>query len=286
MKDKVRWKDRDFGRTRQLTEMAAERTARVLAVTYPIYGEDDRGQPEVLGSCVFLLIGDARFLVTAGHVLDLGMTRAIAVGTATGWLPIVGLPTRLRSVGSSTPAEDHFDIGVVRVQHSAWEALSVDHFASWDELDHFTPVAARQTYTLIGFPNSMNRGEVIGTQIAAAGYRMAALECEREVYEAAEIDPDSHVMLGFDKEKMLDADGPRTAPDLYGSSGCGLWRFGRRLRSTSGPPRLAAIATEWQKRGRHRYVLGTRIQPIVEALIEKYEDVVAFVTNQLERDKK
>ena len=282
MRSKPRAKDRDFVTAGELARMAESLTERVLAVTFPIYGEDDRGQPDVLGSCVLLLIGDARFLVTAGHVFDLGTTRAMAVGAASGLLPMVGLATRLRSVGSSTtPADDRIDIGIVRVQHPAWEALGVDHFASWDELDGATPVVARHTYTLVGFPNSLNRREVTGSRINAAGYRMAGLECERDAYDAAKIDPESHVMVGFDKKKMLGAEGPRTAPDLYGASGGGLWRFGRRLRGASGPPKLAAIATEWHARGRHRYILGTRIQLIIEALAGKYEDVEKFVTRQL-----
>jgi hypothetical protein len=280
MRSKPHGKDRDVT-AGELARMAESLTERVLAVTFPIYGEDERGQPDLLGSCVLVRLGDARFLVTAGHVFDLGTTRAIAVGAASGLLPIVGLPTRLRSIGSSSPADDRIDIGIVRVQHPAWEALETEHFASWEELDGPTPLVARHTYTLVGFPNSMNRQEIIGSRISAAGYRMAGLECERDAYDAAKIDPESHVMVGFDKKKMLGADGQRTAPDLYGASGGGLWRFGRRLRGASRPPKLAAIATEWHARGRDRYILGTRIQLIIEALAGKYEDVESFVTSHL-----
>jgi hypothetical protein len=279
MRSRPSAKDRDFVTAGELARMAESLTGRALDVTFPIYGEDERGEPDLLGSCVLLLVGNARFMVTAGHVFDLGATRAMAVGAAAGLLPIAGLPIRLRSVASTHAVDDRVDIGIFRLQHSAWEAIGVDHFVSSDELDLFTPVVARQTYTLVGFPNSLNRLAVAGSRISAAGYRMAGLECVRNAYDAERIDPDSHVMVGFDKKKMLAADGPRTAPDLYGASGSGLWRFGRRLRTTSQPPKLAAIATEWHSRGLHRYILGTRIQLIVEALAERYEDVAAFITD-------
>ena len=41
------------------------------------------------------------------------------------------------------------------------------------------------------------------------------------------------------------------------------------------------LLKKWHKRGRHKHVLGTRIDLVVQALAEKYEDVHRYVVDQL-----
>jgi hypothetical protein len=89
-------------------------------------------------------------------------------------------------------------------------------------------------------------------------------------------------MLGFDKKSMWGAHGQRTAPDLYGASGSGLWRYGRRISDDDARPRLAAIATEWHPKGEHRYLLGTRVPLVIEAIADRHESVREFVAERLD----
>lgn len=110
---------------------------------------------------------------------------------------------------------------------------------------------------------------------------MAGLECSLKEYADAGRDPQTNLMIGFDQKDMWGPEGARSSPDLYGASGCGLWRYGRRLRSTTSAPLLSAIAIEWQKKGRQKHILGTRIHVAIGALSEKYPDVQAFVERQI-----
>lgn len=279
-KKDLRQRNEERATAGSLIRIAERLSDETLRPTVPLYYEEDRGEPTLLGSGLLLSLGGIRFLLTAGHVFD-HQTKRLEVGVPAGLLTVVGLPTRLRSPGARKIEEDRIDVGIVRLTGGSWETLEESNFLGWAELDIATPTAERHTYALVGFPVSVNRRGLDGGRLTAAAFRVGGLECERSAYEERGIDPMNHVMVGFDKNAVLDADGPRNAPDLYGASGGGLWRFGRRLRDATERPKLSAIATEWQKRGRHRYILGTRIQLIIEALADKYEDVGQVVSGAI-----
>lgn len=258
---------------RDLIQIAETLSEATLTPTVPLYYEGDSGLPVLLGSAILLRLGEIRLLLTAGHVFDHLQTKRLAAGVPSGLLPVMGLPTRLRSPRAPDAKDDKIDVGVMRLTGTVWDELEASNFLTWADLDMVTPTAARQTYALVGFPTSVNRRGLKGGRLTAAAFRVAGIECEGRVYEESHIDPLNHVMIGFDKNAVLGSDGPRNAPDLYGSSGGGLWRFGNRLRDAVGRPKLSAVATEWQKRGRHKYILGTRIQLVMEALADKYDDL-------------
>jgi hypothetical protein len=271
----------ELATTRELIKIAETLSDTTLRPTVPLYYEGDKARPVLLGSAVLMELGGVRFLVTAGHVFDFLKTYQLAAGLPTGLLTVAGLPTRLRTPGTSSTGDDRIDIGAMRLAGEPWDAQEASNFLTLSELDVLAPVASRHTYALVGFPVSVNKRATDGDRLTVAAFRVAGLECERSVYEETQIDPMNHVMVGFSKDAVLDNNGPRNAPDLYGSSGGGLWRFGRRLRDATEPPKFSAIATEWQKRGRHRYILGTRIQLVIGALAEKYRDVGEVVSKDL-----
>jgi hypothetical protein len=248
--------------------------ARQMEVTVPVIQADEDERPEVVGSAVLFAIAGVRFLVTAGHVLDRIQLGPLGVGMSPELLGVAGLPSRLRTPGTAaTPKKDKIDIGIMRVAGKPWEEIGLERFLTLDELDIGGPAIARNTYGLVGYPNSVNRKAVVGDRIKTAAYRMAGLECDADAYRETKTDSSTSIMLGFDKQEMVNADGPYTAPDLYGASGCGLWRYGRRINDAVGPPKLSAIAVEWHEKGRHRHVLGTRIELVVQSLVDKYDDV-------------
>lgn len=268
----------ELATTRALVTEAEARTGSLLRPTVPLYREERHREPELFGSGVLLAIDDIRFLLTAGHVFDDRQKGRIGAGMPLGFYPADGAPTRLRTPGARTDEEDRIDVGAWRLSGALWEGLDPSDFVTLTEVDLEAPVAARHTYTLIGFPVSVNRRAIDGERAKAGAFRLAGLELDRPAYNAEGIDPLQCVMIGFEKRSMLGIDGQRTAPDLNGTSGGGIWRFGRRLRTTTGTPKLSAIMTECHPRGKHRYILGTRIQLIIEALGDKYPDVMTSLS--------
>jgi hypothetical protein len=253
------------------------RSSRLLPVTVPIYRTDLETSVELLGTAVLVQLAEIPFLVTAGHVLDLRADGPLAAGVSPDILPIIGDVTRLRAIGSKSSSDDHVDLGIVRLAGQAWKDAPTESFARWTELDHQIPILARHTYSLVGFPVTVNRRGVTKGRATAVAYRMAGLECDAVSYEATGTNPETNVMVGFDRKAVWGVDGRRNSPDLYGASGSGLWRYGRRISDSSAPPKLSAIAIEWHKGGVHKHILGTRITAFLGAMHDKYEDVREYI---------
>ncbi len=275
---------KDADQRRLAGELAIQAEAlspRALPVTSGVYQLDTHDHPRLVGSAVLAILGDIRVLLTAAHVLDLRHEGGLWIGVSPDMLPVAGEVTSLSTVGATSRADDHIDIGIVRLEGEAWGAVSAHSFASWDEFDIRPQLAASHTFGLIGYPVSRNKHPVEGERIIGVAYRMAGLECDLDAYRATGHDVESALLVGFKQQEMWSPDGMKTAPDLYGASGCGLWRYGRSLRDATGFAKLSAIAVEWQRRGRHRYILGTRLHIVVAALVEKYPDVREFVGHSL-----
>lgn len=273
--------DDELVRASGLSALADSLSSRLLAVTVGLYQTDKRDQPELVGSGVLVSLAKARFLFTAGHVLDLRLRGQLVVGVSPELVSVSGDVTRLFPIGVHPHAEDHIDLGIVRLEGGPWGALSPASFASWEELDIRPPIMARHTFALVGFPHSKNRRPISGDRMIAMAYRMAGLESFEDSYLETGRNPEANLMIDFDQKGMWGADGLRTSPDLYGASGSGLWRFGRRLRDAKHSPQLSAIAIEWHKKGRHKYVLGTRLHIAIAALSERYQDIRVFVEDRL-----
>jgi hypothetical protein len=265
----------------ELAQLAERLSERALPVSAAVYQLDERGFPSLVGSSVLALIGDIRFLITATHVLRLRQSGQLIIGVSPEVLPVAGDVTTLHAVGGKASDEDHIDVSVVRLVGEPWQSLSVSHFAAWEEFDILPPKAASHTFGVVGFPVSHNKAPVRGDRIRSVAYRMAALEGNDSFYRATGRDKQTNLVLGMERRDMWGPDGQRTAPDLNGVSGAGIWRYGRRLRNATAPARLSGILTEWHKRGRHRYVLGTRFDLVLAKLAEKYADVRAFVQSQI-----
>jgi hypothetical protein len=261
----------------ELIAIAEASRGTLLRPTVPIYQGERHGVPEVAGSGVLVTLADMRFLLTAGHVLDLTTKGQLVVGVSPEVLALAGDPMRLQTPGSAQGLTDRIDIGVVHLDRGPWTELSLDRFVGPEQLDTQIPIVARHSYALIGYPTSMNRKGLAGGQLTAVAISIGGLECPSDFYAHTSTDPEANVMVGLDRESLWTAYGQRTGPDLYGSSGCGLWRYGRYIRTSLGPPKLSAIGIEWHRKGRHRHVLGTRVPLVLAAIADKYAEIREFL---------
>lgn len=249
-----------------------------MEVTTPVYWPDEGGKPEAVGSAVLVGLGTARFLVTAAHVLDLRHKRPLRATAGGELLSIDGNVTRIFSPPADSPgADDRVDIAAVRLAGELWSQLPITAFAGWSELDHSQSVITRNSFALVGYPYTKQRRALKGTHIEARVFQTTGLESLESTYRAAGVDPGVSLLMGFSKRRLWGPGGRVMAPDLYGVSGSGLWRFGRYLRHATTPARLSGILIEWHRTGGHNYVLGTRIRPILAALAGWYPDVQEFI---------
>lgn len=260
----------------RIVEHATALSTKVVAATFPIYQATERGKPDAYGSAVLLALGDTRFVLTATHVLARERVRELGIATGTSLSPLRGDRVRVYRE-ATTLAGDDIDVTAVRVEGDEWRTVPTDAFAGWDDLDHSPSRHTRDSFALLGYPITKQKGSVSGDRIEAFAYRALGKEATLPAYEAERRDPQSSIMMGLQKNQMWSAEGLSTAPDMYGMSGSGVWRFGPNILAVSTKPRLSGIVVEWREKGRHPHLLGTRIVPIIAALTSSYSDVRRFV---------
>jgi hypothetical protein len=264
-----------------LASRADALSGRAMDVTTPAYCPNARREPEPIGTGVLLALGEARIFVTAAHVLDLRDGRPLLVQAGSSIMPVSGDVVRIQHTGARRTVDDHVDIGLVRLSGQDWHNVSPSVFLEWSELDHSPSVVTRDAFAVVGYVLSQQKNAVKGMELHAWAYRMVAVESFPESYETLGHDPQVSLVLGFEKRRTWGLEGQRTAPDLYGMSGGGAWRFGRRLRDATDTARLAGIVIECHSKGRHKHILATRVRPIIAALTQRYSDVRAFVASNV-----
>jgi len=226
--------------------------------------------PELVGTCLPVRIGDACILLTAGHVLDLGDERTLAIVVDNELREIRGEVTRFRPVPERASVGDHIDVGAVVLQSDCTprELLTLSDI----ELV-IPPRSSVSAYMVMGYPCSKNRRSLQGERFDAHLYHFLTVDASEAEYHALDRNPDEQLVLPFNRKDVWRPEGKVTAPDLYGISGGGVWH----LSPDSGVPlpqaRLAAIAVEWHDKVRVKHVLATRIRPLVALLAHRYPGV-------------
>lgn len=267
-----------------LAAIADRLSHRALQVTTPVY-RTEGGLPVSEGSGVLFALGEIRFLLTAAHVLehlrDGGLT-----AQAGGVLAYIGGDvTYLYDTTQRQPGEDLVDVRIVRLTGQDWLSTPLAGFLRWDELDHEPAIPQRHAFALLGYPSSKQPARPRGTSMEAYAYRLLGLECDISVYRKEGANPDLSLLIGFDKRRTWSPEGQVTAPHLYGASGCGLWRFGRRMRDATEPQRLSAIAVRWERHAKVKHVRGTRIRPILAAIAQRYPDARSIMQDHVSRGR-
>lgn len=120
-------------RAAELAAFAEALSSRLLPVTVGVYLPDEDDVPELVGSGVLVMLGETRFLFSARHVLDFRQKGHLMIGVSPDMVWLSGDVTRLRAVGSKSAADDHIDIGIVRLDNDSWSAVPSTAFVSWQE---------------------------------------------------------------------------------------------------------------------------------------------------------
>jgi hypothetical protein len=119
------------------------------------------------------------------------------------------------------------------------------------------------SYFGIGYPCS-KQGEIDkNLEVLPKAVIYGGQTVRPDVYLQNGFDRNRHLLLEFDKKNVHGRIGPVTAPDMYGVSGGGVWRFD----TLNGGIRdvLVAIFTEWH-RGSKKFLAATRIDQVFEGI--------------------
>jgi|GEM_PF-6867375 len=242
--------------------------------TYPVYWPNQKGDPEAIGTCVLVVIGESKFLLSASHVLKSIYEREVRVAGGNILTVVRGEVTGLFREGAAISSDgDDIDLGAIRLKGDNWDQAPISGFAKLEDLDIRPGAASRNCFCLAGYPASKQRNCVVGNDLNASLFWVSGVECQEPTYKACRRNPEVSLMIGFHKKRIWGPNGIHSAPDVYGMSGSGIWRIGPDIRDMRTRPLLSGIAVEWHRSGPAKYILGTRVHLIIEALANRYPSV-------------
>lgn len=259
-------------RTNECVDAATKRFSGAIR---PIYGSNERGRPDHIGSCVLLMLDNAPVLLTAAHVLDHNGQSSLYVGGDDSLVQIEGdfLATTKREEGR---AKDHFDFAARKLQKETVCALGNVTYITERDIVSTTADTTGHVYLALGYPNTKNR-----KLNAAAKYVCPQLWKYSSTHKPNQplatklgVLSDSHYFLGFDKKHSKDASGNIVnSIDPKGISGGALIDLGNLanpanlLGLTQCEGFLAGLLIEFH--ACDSTIVATRLQTILQGLRKK-----------------
>jgi hypothetical protein len=227
----------------------------------PIFGSDENARPVRIGSCVLALVDSNYFAFTAGHVLDSAASTVLSIATQGELMPLPST-IAIRSVKGQRGTD--LDFGIIPLSASGLGKLAQNIFlcsTDIDELDLPDERTLSSFHFVIGFPASRALSKIDHTKraILQLSFSVATSPPDSGIYEKECVSPADHILVEFDRQRMVRKGQQFTAPDPRGLSGGGIFFIDKQTEL--GP--LIAIATE--HRSNSRVMVGTRIKHFLEA---------------------
>jgi hypothetical protein len=196
-----------------------------------------QGNLQALGSGTLLALGDAYFVLSAGHVLREAKDRDATVGIGASNCPFVAA-TRPWILSGGVQDSDEHDIALYRLTSEEAGRLEGAQFVRIGDVN-FDVDLSGSFFVISGFP-SMWSQEPSSANVSMSSkllvYGTTLYEKEAVAFE--NFDSERHFLLAAPREEMYDDAGdlksfrtrfghPADFPDgLRGISGCAVWRLG------------------------------------------------------------
>lgn len=250
--------------TKQLAATSKQFERAVQRYVCPIYSVTTTGA-ESVGSGFLLSVSSLTLLCTAAHVLDRARSAKLQIPAGNRVVPIEGDP--FLSVDLSAKADDRFgcDFGFVVLRPNEMLAAPTTPALTLADLDIDDVPAPRVAYGFAGVPSSKNPN--LGGYFDGRSYFYGGLPAKSEDYRLTGYMPSTHLLMRFDRRRMLDVHGGiRAVPKPFGMSGGPVFRIGSfdEIRTGKACPRVVAIGIRWLKDS--RLLLGVRMSLFVDAL--------------------
>ncbi|CAA9370687.1 MAG: hypothetical protein AVDCRST_MAG68-5729 [uncultured Gemmatimonadetes bacterium] len=237
----------------------------------PLYTVSSREKPDAEGSCVLFKVGGRHFLLTAAHVLDQLMEGELYIGGDESLLTIPRNWHGTQMPDSGNREDDKIDLAFMELPAELVAEMGDCLWLGPRDVVQPGSAAAHRFYCTFGYPvrRAKVRSQVLS--VAAPADLYAGVAVDQEVYERLGLSPETHIVISYDRERVISSHGVRV-PTVkpYGKSGGGLWRFDSLVVPGLPPLEnpLAGILTEWRRE--EKVLVATRIELFVALLKREF----------------
>jgi hypothetical protein len=215
-----------------------------------------RKRPEIVGTAIGVAAGDARLLFTAAHVMRDFAQDTIFVSEDNGWRSLTGVAHKAETPGWKDPEDDRIDAAVFEL-----DIESRSHWTGWITPQMLRPgasAASGDRFVLAGFPRAKLKYDFDRGKLGPRAMPVFSSPIPSHEYTALRAQPETHIVMGFNRERAVQGGARVTAPVFRGmSGGMMLWAPGVIRPSDVSDTGLAAIFIEWPSP--KRVLIGTRV---------------------------
>lgn len=204
--------------------------------------------PEVVGSCVLLAVGDRRFALTAAHVADYMIaTGTIFIGGSEDVVEIT--PWNAHGTPSDEGRDDdNLDIAFSEISDECAAALGDVVWLRPEQVSLQTvPAGSGLLMVASGFPVRDAELQYGTTHFDATPHAYPAAVSPAAAYEEHGFDPEANVLVDYDRFRMAGRSGPTVRPE--GMSGGALWHLPSSDLARTDELILVGILIAWRERG-------------------------------------
>lgn len=244
------------------------------AVT-PLFLDDGRNLQQ-FGSGVFVILGEAHFVLTAAHVGDLTAHGAICMPAESGIVPICGTYGHVQIPRNVSRNKDKYDVAYVRLTEEF--ANNVDRAIrplTLRDLRLQESLMEDDVYTFSGYPMSKGKSRADRCFSEIFSYTGAAASISK--YQRMGYDQDDHILVNFNRKRSIDSEGKQQMPPHpRGISGGGVFAWPKDVFEKSDPDfrrYLVGIGHTYLKQA--HCLIGTRINVFLTLIVANHHDIAA-----------
>lgn len=238
----------------KLHDIINDKSKQVQDAVRPIYTQNSHDQFELVGSSVLIRIANQSFLITAAHVRDIANEKPLFVCGTNSFINIEEAQYySTRKPPSGDRKDDKLDLSVVPLNEDVVNKLGHSClFLGLDGIDAAERSEPHSSYITIGYPGTKQPKQK-ENHLDYMPMTLGMKEVPVDKYQHYGINPNTNLLLRFNKKKVHSRFRLETAPDPYGMSGGGVWR----VNSPSDCARLVAIQHEYLHK--EHLILATKI---------------------------
>jgi hypothetical protein len=259
----------------RLQEWTNSHGLRVLPFVRPLFGVNDRDEPQLVGSCVLASIGGRTLLLTAAHVYDENEFSSFYIGNGQK-LVLLESDTVCATVRrSGTRHKDKLDLAVIPPLDRTVGDLHQFRFLTPEQFDVGSGTVVRR-YIALGYPETRNRPLYRRKVVASEATAYSAVPADEAVYPRCGFTETAHILIKFTRQRIV-GDGGQivTAPAPHGMSGGGLWHFEQAEEGEESAPLLAGILTENPRN--ESVMAATRVFLVLHMIGERFPELKAHL---------
>lgn len=253
---------------------------RLLELTHPILAQGSDGKLDLIGSSLLIRAGQQQYVLTASHVIDSTERSQLRIGVGSDIHLLRGQISRITTAGATPGSqEDRADVAMIRPDRPLTAegakselSLSAIEFAATPDM--------RNPVVLLGYPCSKHRKAHQGNSYEAESYALLATEVDLPEYESLSINRTTHLALSVDRKDVWQPGGGRTAPNLNGLSGSGVWRLPVHGHEAASAFKLAAVFIEHYQKTSIKHAVATRLTTIL-GLLARQEPMVRLALAEI-----